>query len=224
MIYILSTMALSPIWFYGLDVVSELLFAVTCMMVAIFAISIYRRTGQRLVKYFGVSFSLISISYFIQSILNMLLISKLTEDVSMTVKTVAVISFESLATLIHMLFMTAGISILLYTTLKDRSQRTLWLVILVALSSVFFSQNYIYMFYVISTIYLAFISWHYVQKYKKIRQPRTLLVALAFLFLLFGSFHFLISVNHQIFYPIGRILEFFAYLLILINLYLVRKK
>jgi len=217
-------MAFSPLWFYGLDVISELLFAITCTVVALFAISIYRRTGQRLVKYFGVSFSLISISYFIQSILNILLISKLNEDVSPTVKTFAVISFENFGTLIHMLFMTTGISILLYTTLKDRSQRTLWLVIIVALSSVFLSQNYMYMFYAISTIYLAFISWHYIQNYLKIRQVRTLLVALAFLFLLFGSFHFLISVNHQIYYAIGRILEFFAYLLIGINLYLVQKK
>ena len=70
---------------------------------------------------------------------------------------------------------------------------------------------------------MIFITWHFIKNYMNKKHPNTLLIALAFLFLLFGSFHFLISVDHQLFYAIGHILELFAYLLILLNLYLVRK-
>jgi hypothetical protein len=46
-------------------------------------------------------------------------------------------------------------------------------------------------------------------------------VVLAFTFLLFGSLHYLLSVDHAIYYVIGHVLELFAYLCILANLIMV---
>jgi len=56
------------------------------------------------------------------------------------------------------------------------------------------------------------------------KQKKNLLVLLAFCFLLFGSVHFLVSVNHALFYVIGHFLELIAYVLILTNLLLLMKK
>lgn len=214
---------MSPSWFFGYDVLLELLFAVVCLVVALFAYKIYKETGQRLVKYFSLSFILIAISYFIQSIINFLIVSRLNDDVCAVIKLHSVNFLDTVGLATHMLFMTVGLSVLLYTTLKVKSPRTLWLLLAVALSAVFLSQNGVYMFFAISTIFLAFISWHYLQNYFRNRQARTLLVALAFVFLLFGSLHFLVSANHQLLYAVGHILELFAYIFILINLYLVRR-
>jgi hypothetical protein len=50
-----------------------------------------------------------------------------------------------------------------------------------------------------------------------------MLVAAAFLFLLFGRAHFIMSVDHELFYALGHILELVAYIFILWNFYLVRK-
>ena len=85
-------------------------------------------------------------------------------------------------------------------------------------------SNTLLAYYILSSIYLALISWHYIQNFLSNRQTKTLLVALAFIFLFFGSFHFFMSVNHELFYVIGYFLELLAYLLILANLYLVLKK
>lgn len=216
--------SMSPPWFFGIDVLLELAFAVICLIVAIFSFRMYKQTGQRLIRYFGLSFFLISISYFIQSFINFLIVSELNENVCYAIKFESVTLFNEIGILTHIFFMTIGLSLLLYTTLKDRRLRTLWLILSLALSSIYFSQNTLYMFFLISTIFLAFISWHYLQNYFHHRLTRTLLVALAFIFLLFGSVHFLISVNHQLFYAIGHILELFAYIFVLLNLYLVHKK
>ncbi len=214
----------SPPWFFGYDVALEAIFAVITLLVSVFAYKIYTRTCQRSVKYFSISFFLISVSYFIQSILNFLIISRLSENVCTMMKIQSVSVFETMGILTHIFFMTVGLSILMYTTLKDKRLRALWLLLILSLSSIFLSRNILYMFYLVSTVYLMFISWHFIQNYLENRQVKTLLVAVAFLFLLFGSFHFLISVNHQLFYAIGHILELFAYIFICINFYLVRKR
>jgi hypothetical protein len=214
---------LSPSWFIGYDVVLESLFAIVSLVVSIFSYRLYRDTDQRLLKYFSLSFGLIAISYLIQSALNFLIVNKLSENVSRMAKFQTVNALNEVGVMVHMFFMTLGLSILLYTTLKDKRLRTLWILMLTPMACIFVSTNTMLVFYTISSIYLAFISWHYLMHYLDNKQARTLLVALAFAFLLFGSFHYLTTVNHQLFYAIGHILELFAYLLILLNLYLVRK-
>ena len=214
----------APVWFYGYDIALELVFFATSLMVAIFAFNIYKKTCQKKIRLFGVGFSLIATSYLIQSILNFLIITKANEQVCRAIKVSSILAFNYTGTLIHIFFLITGYAILLYTTLKINSRRTLWLLILISIVTVFFSKNILFVFYLLSTIYLLFISTYYIKNYLKNKQTKTLLIAVAFLFLLFGSFHFLISVNHQLFYAIGHILELFAYILILSNLYLIFKK
>lgn len=215
---------MSPEWFYGYDAALEFAFAIICFLVVLFAYRMYKGTGIRTIKYFGLSFLMIMISYLIQSVFNYLIITEFNRNNHPLITIQSIGIFQTAGILAHMFFMTAGLSILLYTTLKDRRLITLWLVLAVSLSTVLFSDNSLTMFYIIATIFLTFIAWNYIMNYWHNRKPRTLLVALAFLFLLFGNFHFLISVNHQLFYAIGHILELFAYIFILLNLYLVRKR
>ena len=215
---------LSPIWFYGYDVGLEVAFAIISLVVSIFAFRIYKKTSSRPVKLFGISFLLISISYFIESLLNLMIFFSLHRDVStmMIISTIA--AFEELGLFIHVIFMTIGLCILTYTTIKDKRLRFLWLILALTLLGIFASANTMYVFFLFASILLLFISWHFIVNFMKNRQTTSLLVAIAFIFLLFGKIHYLFSVNHQLFFAIGHILEFFAYVLILVNLYLVLKK
>ncbi|MGM5488537.1 MAG: hypothetical protein ACQESG_06305 [Nanobdellota archaeon] len=208
----------SPAWFYGYDILLESSFAIIALIVALFAFRIFRETRSHSVKLFGVAFSFISVSYIIQSVFNFIILKSLTQATHPIVKMHTVAIFENIGHFIHIIFFIIGIAILLYTTLKANS-RVLWLLILLSLGITFIGS--LYMFFFISSVYLAFISWHYLQHFLKKRNWKRLLVAFAFIFLLFGHFHFLIAVDHQLFYVIGHILEFFAYILIAINLYLV---
>lgn len=215
---------LAPSWFYGYDVALELLFAVIALIVSVFAFKMYKATNQNQIKLFGISFSLISISYFIQSIFNYLIISKANENVCRAFKIQSIAWFDAIGLYAHIIFMTIGLAVLAYMTFRTEKTRIFWLMISTSLLGIFLSINIVYMFFLFSTIYLVFLSWHFITNYLQNKQKKTLIIAVAFLFMLFGSMHFLVSVNHQLFYAIGHILELVAYLLILLNFYLVRKK
>lgn len=216
--------SLSPIWFNGYDVALELFFAVISLIVAGLAFRIYKKTSQRNISLFGISFLFIGVSYLIQSVINYLILSKLNENICRVIKIQSISAFNNFGLLVHILFMTIGLSVLVYLTCKQEKMRMLFLLILISVFGIFSSKNILYTFYLFSTVFLIIISWHFISNYLKNKKSKTLMIAIAFLFLLFGNFHFLVSVNHQLFYVLGHILELIAYILIVINYYAVLKK
>lgn len=219
----MTLVSVGPAWFFGIDIVFELVFAIITLIVSIFAFKIYKISLQKQVKLFGVAFLLISISYFIESILNYLILSKLNENICQVMKINSVVILNGLGVSINILLMTMGLALLAFMTFKTEKLRIYWLTLSMALFAIFFSRNALFLFFLFASIFLIFISWYYVDNYLKNKQIKTLLVAVAFIFLLFGKIHFIFSVDHKLFYVIGHFLEIIAYLLILWNLYLVRK-
>lgn len=193
------------------------------MIISLYAFKVYRNTGQKFAKYFGYGFLLISLAYIVELLSNYLVYSRLDATICTIANLSSTATIDAIGTYAYMLFMISGLVVLLFVSLKSDKQRTLWIILLASLIAIGFSNNEIYVFYLLSSIYLAFIAWHFIENYIKNRQTITLTVALAFIFLGFGAFHFLISVNHELFYVIGTILEFFAYIMILMNWYLVKK-
>lgn len=214
----------SPSWFFGYDVALELMFAVVTLVVSLFAFRIYRATNDNQIKLFGTAFSLISVSYFIQSIFNFMIVSTLNENVCSFLKIESMEFFDSLGIYFHVLFMTIGLVLLTYMTFKSKKPKILFLLLAISLIAIFLGSNLLYNFFLISSIFLSFLSLHFMSNYLKNKQVKTLLIAIAFLLLLFGSLHFILSVDHSLFYALGHILELLAYILIFTNFYLVRKK
>ena len=195
----MSTVLMFPAWFSGYGVVFEAVFAIISLIIALFAFKIYRASDQWYAKVLGISFSLISVSYVLQSVF-------------------------TVGTYLHMLFFLLGLVILVCMVFKSPKKMMLWLLIALTLIALMFSASIFSTFYLLSAVYLAIIAWHYIDNFLAHKQTTTLLIALAFLFLFFGSFHYFLSVNHALFFVIGRFLELVAYLLILANIYLVLKK
>jgi hypothetical protein len=215
----------SPEWFYQYSILIEFAFAVVSLIISLLSLRIYKKTCENSVKLFGIAFVFISLSYFIQTAINFLILSKMNENVSRFIKLQSVLLFNNAGMIVHIFLMTIGLALLLYTTtFKAKEPKLLWLFILLSLLGIFLNENLLFMFYLFSTIYLAFISWHFLSNFLKNKKATTMFVAIAFIFLLFGNFHFIISVNHHLFYVIGHLLGLFAYILILANLYMVFKK
>lgn len=220
----------APDWFYGIGMILEIIFFFVTLVVSLFAFNLYKKTWQKNLRLFGISFILISSSYFIQSILSFMIIIKLNESVSTSAffqwfsLIQSINAFNNLGMFVHILLMMSGLAFLTYITFKHEDRRLLLLLILMPLIAIFFSQSPLYLFYLFSTIYLVLIEWHFIKNYLASRKINTMLIAFAFAFIFFGNFHFLISVNHQVFYPIGHMLEFVAYILILINFYMVKNE
>ncbi len=215
---------MSPFWFNGYDVGLEIVFAVISLVIAIFAVRLYWKTDQRQIKFFSLAFLFIGLSYLIESVFNYLIITRTAESVCRAVSIESVEIFNALGAYAHMFFKIIGFVILVYLTIRTENRRVLWLLLITSLLVIFLSINPIFVFYLLSSIYLIFITWYYADNYQKNRQLRSLLVVVAFLFLLFSSVHFLIAENYEMFYVIAYVLEFLAYTFILANLYLVLKK
>lgn len=214
----------APDWFIGYDVFLELAFAVITLIVSLYAFKVYRIAEHKRTELFGIAFLLISISYFLQSFLNMAILSNFNNNICSALNINNLISLNYVEFHIHIVFFLLGLLTLAYMTLKISSKKAYILMATMLFLTVFLSPDHLIAFYFLSTVLLLFISIQYLLNYINNREHKTLLVLLGFLFLLFGSIHFLLSVNHAIFYVISHILELVAYTLILINLILVVKK
>lgn len=213
--FIMSALFMSPNWFFGYGIAFGFFFAVISLIIAIYAFNVHKTTGQKLAEYFGYGFLLLFMANLIQASTDTLLYFATN---TLTVQTLGI-----LGVYLYMVFMVSGLVTLMFVSLKSDKIRTLWILLAISLLAIWMSRNQIYTFYTISSIFLAFITWHFIENYLHNKQWLTLSVALAFVFLWFSSFHYIISVNHTLFYVIGTILELFAYIMILVNWYLVRK-
>ena len=222
--YTMVHVYLTPTWFFGLDVIFAIIFAVITLIVSLYSFKIYKLSGQKSSKLFGEAFLLFSISYFIQSILNFAIISQLGENICEAVKIQSVTTLAFVGTYIHFIFFITGLVMLTFMTLKIKSQKTYFLILLISLSSLLISANKVYWFYTLSSLLLMFIVIHYHNNYSNNPRFRSLLVLIAFCFLFIGHIHFIFSTNYALFYALGHILELVAYVLILINLLLILKK
>ena len=221
---------ISPTWFFGYSTVMELAFAIIALVLALFSYKIYKLTDQRQTKLFSASFFLISFSYAVKSVFNFVglylvndfVCSPTGPDLGAIVGKLGALNF--LGSYAQMALMLVGLSTLLYMTLGTKDKRMLLLMICLSIVSMLFTANIFYSFYVLSALMLAFISRYYVRNYISNRKPSGVLTAAAFILLTVGSVIFFFSVDNPMFFVIGSIFEFAAYVLILINLFTVLRK
>ncbi len=214
---------LIPNWFFGYDVIFELIFALITLAVSIYSFKVYKLSEQRQAKLFGISFLFISISYFIQSFLNFAIISKLNENICKAIQIVDVMRLNNIGIFTFIIFFITGLITLTYMTLKVKDMRIYALLFIITILSLIFSSNRIYLFYFLASVLLINICIHYIITYLHTKQPRILLVLAAFILLLISTIHFTIAVNHVLFYALGHFFELIAYILILTNLILIVK-
>ena len=127
----------------------------------------------------------------------------------------------SLGIYLNMAMWIVALTTIAFIACKSGSSQIYLLLLSSILLAVFFSSNSGFLFYLLSSLLLTFICVHFFQNYRKNPQKTTLLVLVAFIFLLFGKIHFLFSLDHGTYYVIGHILELVAYSLIFTNLLLV---
>lgn len=213
-----------PSWFFGYGVILELAFAIITLAVSLYSFKIYRMSDQEQSRLFGISFLLFSISYFIQSALNFAILSEFNERFFSIVDLQKVLTLDNLSIFVHMILFTLGLVTLTYMIIEKKKKWIYPTMIGIAMLFLIFSVNKVQLFYVLSSFLLIFILAHYIGNYTKNKKGKTLLVLIAFAFLLLGHLHFILLAQHSLFYVIGNFLELIAYILILINLLRILKK
>lgn len=213
---------LIPEWFFGYTIVLGLIFTIITLAVGIYALKIYRLSAQKQSKNFGIGFILISIAYFIQTILNIILFSRLYIE-----KVISIVSFNlwsNIGLYLYALFFLAGLITVVYVTLGVNSFRVYSLLFILLIGSLLITPFKLNTFHIFSSILLIYIVGHYLINYFRNRHGKNLIVLIAFIFLLLSNINLIFSLNEGLFYVAGDILSLAAYLLILINLILIARK
>lgn len=208
---------LSPPWFSGFAVLCELLLGIITLLLSIFAFKTHRIISESKVKLFGIAFLFISLSYFTQFLLNFLIFNS-KENLA------ALVLAFNVGVYLYMLLRISGLVVLFFTKLRINATEVLLVLVATSLLSVFLSRNPLQAFYLMSSVYLAFISWHFIKNCLVKKQLKIFVVAAAFVFLILGNLNFLFSITHPFWFVPAHALELLAYLLILVNFYLVLKK
>lgn len=203
---------LIPSWFFGAHIVFQLIFMILTAIIGIYAIKVYKLTNKNQVKLFSIAFILFSIHYLIQSALNFFIYFNTASE----------LKYILYGTYSHMIIFIIGLIALLMMSLDIKNIKSFLLITIISLIAVFFSENKLYIFFLLASIFLIYISYFYLKNYMKNKNTTSMISFIAFMFLLFGNIHFLFSVNHETFYVITHFLELIAYTLIIINLKLIK--
>jgi len=212
---------ITPQWFFGYDVVLELLFAVITLLVSYYAWKIYKVSEERNLRLFSMAFLFIALSYIIQSILNFVILERLDDDIAGMINIQSVYLLNLFGIYMHAILFLVGLLILTYVALKIYSLRTFVLLILLVFSALYFSPYKTFLLFFISTLLLGFIVYYYLTNYWNNRKATTLLVLIAMILLFIGYIHFIFATENSMYYVIGHFMELAAYILVLINLLII---
>ncbi|MDP3881909.1 MAG: hypothetical protein Q8Q31_03465 [Nanoarchaeota archaeon] len=213
----------SPQWFYGYDIILEVVFALITLAVALYSFKIYRLCGQRESRLFGTAFLLISVSYSLWAILNGFAVSEL-ENARTILEIEKANIWRYLGVYAHIFFFLGGVTTIAYMTLKDKNARLYSLLFILVLAGVVFAEQKYLATHILSVILLLYIMLGYTNQYSENKNKKVFLTLLAFTFLFLGRFEFIFSPSKNVFYVVGHVLEFAAYLLILTSLIMVIKQ
>ena len=220
----MASISFIPDWFLNYGIIFELAFAIITLFVSIYSFRVYRLSGQKKSRTFGLAFLFISISYFIQSFINLAIVSELNEKVLNIIEFKNLVTLDNLAIFFHMIFFIFGLVTLIYMILGGKNRFIYIISLIVSALFIFASASNLPFFYIFSSLLLIFILSDYVSNYIKNRNGKTLFIMIAFVCLLLGHLNFIFLVNNQLVYVVGNFLELAAYILILINLIRVIKK
>jgi hypothetical protein len=212
---------LYPQWFFAYSIIMQVFFAVITLIISFFSFRIYRFTEAKNLRTFGAAFFFIAIAYIVQAIVNLLILQKLDDDLSIIINLKNVFLINLFGLYLHALFYVTGLLLLLYTTLKIDNWQIFLILFAVIIITIFFSTHKLFMFYVMSTLLWLFIVLYYFMYYLTHKRMNNLLVLLGLFLLFVSTVYFTFALNKETYYVVGHIIEIVAYGLLLTNLYMI---
>ena len=192
----------------------ELVFAIVAALVAFFSFKIYKISEEEDSKFFGISFSLISLSYTVWATMNLFLLSKISAEI-FEFELNNILSITYISALVQMGLFVIGLVTLTYSTLPKRTGGTYYLLAGLSLLAIVSSSLPLITFRIVSVLLLSFLLYHYMVEHKSKKARLTLV---AFALLLVSSIDFIFTIRYSLAYVIGHLLELVAYSLILTRL------
>ena len=211
-----------PSWFLGFNIAFEMVFMLVAALVALYSYRIYKISSQKEIKLFGISFGLLSASYFVSSIISLFFVSALEGNI-LAIAIHRVLNTQNIAIASYVVLLVLGYITLLYTTLKVGRKRVYGLLIALAFTAINFSFNKVFMIYFVSSLSLLFVNYHYYMEFIKRKNTNVFLTFWGMFFLFISNVIFLVQASSSATYVISHIAELIGYCFIVASLLRVIK-
>lgn len=216
----------SPKWFFGKDIVIDAISIAVLLLIALFSLRYYKMSGKKSYLHFFFALVLMGVSFAFKIITNFTLYyqTPVTKNLGIFILTYTAVKETHIlfivGFLMYRLLMLLGLYILYSMYIKQEGMNAFLIIYLIMVSTYFSSSAY-YLFYITSLIFLAMVTIHYYQNYKKSHQSKLLLYS-------FGT----ITISQAIFvfvrlsavlYVVAEIVQLIGYLGLFITLLQVLK-
>lgn len=213
----------SPQWFYGKDIIIDIVSIFALSLIAIFSIRYYRmERDNRNYLFLACSFMLMAISFLFKIITNFTIYYMELETRHLGSVTITYPVLESsnllfsIGFLIHRLLMLFGLFILYMIYLKpDRS--TMLLVSYMILISTYFSSSSYFIFHLTALILLIIITAHYWRNYRRVRHSTNRWLFHSFSLITFSQVVFVFVKINSVLYVIAEIVQLMGYFGLLVT-------
>jgi hypothetical protein len=214
-----------PPWFASSEILIQLVFAFVTLFIAYYSYKVYKLSSQQPSLLYGLGFLGVSVSYFVQAILNFFVLRGVQSDQIIQAVTAGamdhVIPLSVVAVVLHMILMTASFGLLAYVTLKSRGVKPLLLIWSLSFAALLFADKFTIAFYLICAILLLYITAQYYQRLDKYRTLSSLQVFLGFGMILLGMAQIGLALTFNLLYITGHFVALVGYLLLLWSLFRV---
>jgi hypothetical protein len=213
---------LIPHWFFLLSIIFEIIFAIITISIAYYSFKVYKLSKQKDLKWFGIGFLLIALSYIIWFLINIFLLENFNESTKiLNIKQFLFIG-NYIVYFYIFLFIT-GLSTIVSSYFKNHKINNFILIETLVLISIFLSPDKGKMFYITSSIFLAYLSFNCLSQYLEKGNKKALLSFIAFLLIFIGQAHFILATKNYIYYVIGHFVSLAGYFLMMLQLRLIIK-
>ena len=186
----------SPSWFFGKDLLIDIISLVVLLLISSFAVRCYRLNKNRNYLNFSLSFSLLALSFLSKILTNFTIYytSIMHHDFGPFILTYQALLSSKILILIgfigYFFFGMAGLLSLLLVYKKDTSRAMVFLLVYLVLIATYLSMIDYFFFHLTSLLLLVFITSTYLKNYEKNMSASSGLLAYAFLTITFSQLIF----------------------------------
>ena len=217
----------SPKWFYGKDIVIDVVSILILFLIGIFSIKYYY-IDKKNKNYIclAASFFTLATAFLFKILTNITIYYINTETKQIGFVTYSYEAIKSTDILFVSGFLLYRILTilslyLLYSIHQKQPKSNIAIIIYLILVSTYFSQSAYYMFHITSLIILALITAHYIEIYKENRLHTSKLLAYSFGLVTTSQILFIFINVNPLFYVIAEVVQLIGYITLLITFILV---
>jgi hypothetical protein len=218
----------SPTWFYGRDIVIDIISMLVLLLIVIFAVSSYRIGKNKSYKWLALSFTVLSLSFLFKILMNFTIYNEViqTTNTGYAVFTQEkIISADNLFFIGYLLYRILALLGLytLYSVYTKPNKSEVFLISVLLVMTVFLSESSYYIFHALSFLILLMISSYYIKTNYTKKNPGTKLLAGSFVIITISQLVAVFIRLNLVLYVVSEIIQLIGYAGLLLTFIMVLK-